>query len=334
MRAVISLLLVLLPAFPLFAIEGKLLVSGIFADSSIAGPALRFTSDDGKGNKYAFGLTGRVIDGEWVRKQSGRRSLVLGAELTPFNAHNSDRQFVNGERVHELEYDSSAYRVRGGFRFTHDARSTTDVFLVGLMENADEAPDPAVRAFWDKPFYGIDASHTFIITESERPLVSSWDGFAITGRAEVFTGEETWSRWSFSERGAKQFGKIHLRQSVTSMTGKSLDVVSRFQVGGSWDVLGDTAMYGFKYGEYRVKRAILANAGADYVLPRDWRVGVRATYLNSDVDNTYGASLNVTKIWKTFGFNFGAGKAQDRGGDTEPVLYFGLIAPLYYKPLK
>src|SRR5687767_3937400 len=190
MRAVFCSLLLLLTAFPLLAIEGKLLVSGIFADSSIVGPALRFTSDDGKGNKYAFGLTGRVIDGEWVRRQSGSRSLVLGAELTPFNAHNSDRQFVNGERVDALEYESSAYRVRGGFRFTPNPRTTTDVMLVGLIENAEEAPDPAVRAFWDEPFYGVDLSHTFNITRSERPLVSSWDGFAITARGEVYTGAE------------------------------------------------------------------------------------------------------------------------------------------------
>ena len=334
MRVLFVVLLASLTAFPLFALDGKLLVAGVFADSSIAGPALRFTNDDGKGNKWMVGLTGRVIEGEWQKPMSGTRFLVLGAELQPFNAHNSDRQFVNGERVDELEYEGSAYRVRGGLRFMPNPRSTTDVFLVGLVEDADEAPQPGVRQFWDKPYYGVDLSHTFNITRGERPLVSSWDGFAIVARVEAYTGDETWSRVSLAERGAKQFGKIHLRQSVMGMNGKSLNVVSRFQVGGGWDVLGDTAMYGFKYGEYRIARGVLANAGADYVLPRDWRIGVRASYLHSDVDKTYGASLNATKIWKTFGFNFGVGAAEERGGDSEPVVYFGLIAPLYYKPLK
>lgn len=331
MRSVRLLLLVLLFTTSVRAEEKTLLVSALFADSSIVGPALRFTTGDAETTEYALSLLGWTIDGEMVKHRSPRQAFLLSADITPVNAHSSDRIFVDGERAHELEYEASSYRVRAGLRLTPTERSTTDLRVAALMERVSDLADPRVVEFWDGPFVGLDVMHTWKVTRSESPFISSFDGVAISARAEVFTGQETWSRISVNQRAGRRFGKVHLRESVNAMTGKSLNVVNRFIVGGSWDVLGENAVYGSRFGEFRIARGVIASAGADYSLPRNWTAGVRASYLRSDVVHTHGFALNATKVRRTYGFNFGVAFPKEQGGDSEPVFYLGVIAPLYAK---
>lgn len=315
--------------------ERSLLISGIFADPSVVGPFVRYTTGDPAGTEYSATLLGWTLEGQWIKHRSPRQAFVLSADVTPVNAHSSDRIYVGGERVHELEYEASSYRIRGGLRLTPNERSTTDLLVVGLVERVDDLEDSAVTQFWDEPFVGVDLAHTYQVTSSNNPLdalVARFDGFSVTARVEAFSGRETWARVSLGQRSGAQFGKFHLRQSLLVLSGKSLNVVSRAVIGGSWDVLGEAALYGSRYAEFRVARGVLANAGADYELPRGWRVGVRGSYMNSDVDDVYGAAINASKIRKTFGFNMGVGFPLNRSGDSDPVVYLAVIAPLYANP--
>ena len=328
----VLLLAVLFPAAARLAAEEKsLLVSGVFADSSIVGPVVRFTTGDATASEYSLTLLGGTLDGQWVKHRSPRRAWLLSADVTPFNAHLSNRIYVEGERAHELEYEAASHRIRAGRRFTPNDSSTTDIQLVGLRERITEVEDAKVRDFWEGPFLGVELSHTYKRVSSENLLIASLNGFAVNARVEAFGGPETWGRVTLSERGGVQAGKVHLRQSVLIAAGKGFNVVNRTLLGGSWDVLGETAVYGHRYGEYRVARAILGSAGADYMLPRNWRAGIRGSYLKSDVDDVYGGALNVSKIWKTFGFNFGVGFPQPRNGDSKVNAYLSVIAPLYAK---
>jgi hypothetical protein len=315
-----------LAASQLGAEDRTLLVSGVFADSSIVGPVVRLTTRD-----YSLTLLGGTLEGSWVKRQSPRRGWILSADVTPFNAHLSNRIYVQGERAHELEYEAASHRIRGGLRLTPTDRSTTDIQLVGLLERITDIDDATVRSFWEGPFLGLDVSHAYQNLSNESPLIGAFNGFTAGARFEVFAGPETWSRVSIHQRSGIQLGNIHLRQSLLAMSGKNLNVVNRTLIGGSWDVLAETAMYGHRFGEYRVARGVLANAGADYVLPRNWRVGLRASYLRSDVANLYGSAINVSKVWKTFGFNAGIGKPQERNGKSDAVFYLAVIAPLYVK---
>ncbi|PYQ26532.1 MAG: hypothetical protein DMF56_24235 [Acidobacteria bacterium] len=316
----------LLAAFRLGAEDRTLLVSGVFADSSIVGPVVRFTTGES-----SLTLLGGTLEGSWVKRQSARRGWLFSADVTPFNAQLSNRIYVEGERAHELEYEAASHRIRAGFRLTPNDRITTDIQLVGLLERITDIDDARVRSFWEGPFVGLDVSHAYQHLSTESPLIGSFNGFTAGARFEVFAGPETWSRVSIHQRSGIQLGKIHLRQSLLAMSGKNLNVVNRTLIGGSWDVLGETAMYGQRFGEYRVARGALANVGADYVLPRNWRVGVRGSYLRSDVADLYGTAINVSKIWKTFGFNAGVGKPQARNGKSDAVFYVAVIAPLYAK---
>lgn len=331
MRPVRLLLVVLFLASSISAEERSLLVSGIFADSSIVGPVLRYTTGDSATTEYAISLLGWTIDAEMVKHRSPRQAFLLSADITPVNAHSSDRIYFNGERAHELEYEASSYRVRTGLRLTPTEHSTTDLRVAALVERVSDLADASVVDFWEDPFVGIDVVHTWKVMRSESPFISSFDGVAISARAEVYTGQETWSRLSVSQRAGRRFGNVHLRESVHAMTGKSLNVVNRFIVGGSWDVLGENAIYGSRFGEFRIARGVIASAGADYALPRNWTAGVRASYLRSDVVHTHGFALNATKMRPTYGFNLGVAFPKEQGGDSEPIVYLSVIAPLYAK---
>lgn len=306
--------------------EKKLLVSSAFADPSLVAPVVRLDVDRGDGTSYAVGLSGWTIDGEWTRRLTESRALRLTLDATPLNAHNSNLMYVNGTRAEELEYENASYRARGGMRFAHGARGTTDVLLVALYENVSNVPS-AVADRWDSPYAGVEVAHTYSVMNAREPLVGAFDGIEVTARGEVFSGNENWSRVMLVEQAGRNIGRFHLRQSLSIMTGSSLDVVNRFVVGGSWDALGGTAVYGTRYGELRLGRAVIASGGADVRLPRQWRVGIRGSYVGGDDDSTYGHAVNASKIWKTIGANFGVGVSEN----SDATFYAALIVPLYQK---
>jgi hypothetical protein len=156
-------------------------------------------------------------------------------------------------------------------------------------------------------------------------LISSFDGIEVTGRAELFAGEENWTRFSVIETAGRNVGRLHFRQSLAVLHGSSLDIVNRFLAGGSWDALGGTAIYGLRYAELRLERAVIVSGGADLRIAGNWRAGIRGSYVDGDDESTYGHALNVATTWRTIGANFGVGLPED--GD--PIVYAALIVPLY-----
>ncbi len=305
--------------------EQKLLVSSAFADPSLVAPVVRLEVERPNGSSYAVGLSGWTVDGEWMRRMSGTRALRFAADATPLNAHNSNLIYADGERAPELEYENASYRARGGLRFTPTARTTTDVMAVALYEAVDGLA-PQVEERWSSPYAGVDVTHTYSAVTSREPLIGAFNGLEVAARAELLAGEESWSRVSLVVRGGRDFGRLHFRQSIALLHGNGLDVVNRFLIGGSWDALGGTAIYGSRYGEFRVNRAMILNAGSDFRLPRNWRVGLRSSYARGD-ETTGGLALNATKVWKTIGANFGVGTSEQ----SEVTFYGALIVPLYKK---
>ena len=301
-----------------------LVVSGVFADSSVAAPYLQFLST-GARDETRLGISGWTVEGSWVRRLSNGRSFLLSADATPFNAHSSDYIYINGERAPELEYENASYRLRTGLRFQHDVRSRTDVQVAVLTEVLGNDVDPALAAYWDAPFAGLDVAYAWSERSNEKPLVSAWDGLEFGIRGEAYAGEETFGRITATEAAAMTRGRFHLRQSLALMSGHSLNTVSRFLAGGSWDALGTAALYGFRYAELRVEHAAVANGGVDYLLPRNWRAGVRTSCMVSDVEDVCGHALNASTTWRTVGVNFGVGFSPDR----DPAAYVAVVAPLY-----
>ena len=323
-RVLIAGLLLLLADVTNAAGGETLVVAGVFADSSVAAPYLQLRTDRGR-DEYKLGISGWTVEGSFVRELDRNRALLVSADATPLNAHSSEYIYIDGDRAKDLEYENASYRLRGGLRFAHGQRSHTDVQLAALVEQLGEEVDPDLAAFWDDPHAGLDIAYAYSHRTNESPLVSAWDGLELGLRGEVYSGQETWSRIQATEAAAKTRGRLHFRQSVSLMAGDSLNTVNRFLPGGSWDALGASALYGFRYAEYRVDRALIASGGIDYLLPRNWRVGLRASCMRSNVENRCGHALNASTTWKTVGVNIGAGFAPDR----DPILYAAVVAPLY-----
>lgn len=305
----------------------SLLVSGALSDPSIAAPLLHWKVTGDDGGSWRLGLTGWTMDGGWAKPVGAGRMIVLSAEATPIHAHNSNRMYQDGKRVGSMEYENGAYRVGVGIRFVQSESATAGASLVALYERIGGIDDPEVVAYWKRPYSGFELTHSFSRTTARSPLIAAFDGIETDVRVEQLFGRKSWTRVHISGTAARTFGRVHLRQSLTAMSGRSLNVVNRFLAGGSWDALGGDAVYGSRYGEYRVGRAAIASGGADWLLPRHWRVGVRGSLMRSDVANTYGHAINASTTWRTFGFNFGVGKPQ--GGSA--VAYASIVAPLYRK---
>ena len=323
-RTLVAALLILLSDITPAAAGETIVVAGAFVDSSVAAPYLQLRTERGR-DEYRFGISGWTIEGSWVRKLSPSRALLFSADATPFNAHSSEYIYVDGERASNLEYENASYRIKGGLRLTHDARSHTDVQLVALSEQLGEEVDPSLARQWNEPYAGVDVAYAYSHRTNENPLVSAWDGLELGLRGEAYSGQETWSRFTATEAAARTRGRLHFRQSITLMAGDSLTIVNRFLVGGSWDALGPTALYGLRYAEYRVDRALVASGGIDYLLPRHWRVGLRASCMRSNVENLCGQAINASTTWKTVGVNMGVGLSPDH----DPTLYVAVVAPLY-----
>ncbi len=311
--------------------DSKLLVSSLLVDSSIAAPVVQFRVDNSDGDGYVLSLSGWTLGGELRRRRSPSSSWLLSADLTPLHAHSSNRIYVDGRRAKDLEYDDASYRVKHGLRFSSTPHSVTDLQIVILKESIGGLSDPDLLAFWKRPYAGVEIAHTRSYRTSSHPLVAASEGIEVTARGEAFVGEKIWSRFSIAESGGRQSGRLHLRQAVTVMTGRRLNRVSRFLVGGSWDTLGPGGFYGSRYAEYRVQRGVSASVGGDWSIVGNWRAGLRASYLNGDAVNAFGTALNASTTWKTIGVNLGIGSARQEHGRRHATFYAAIVAPLYQK---
>lgn len=307
-----------------------LVVSSVYADSSVIAPVAWYRHDDGQGRSHRIGLSGWTIEAESLRKRSERISLLFSADATPMNAHNSNRTFEYGERTEHLDYEHASYRARGGVRIRLNEDSHFDVLAVGLYESVSDLPQ-FVLARWDRPYAGIEVAHTYRAVREEQPLIAQIDGLELTTRAEAFTGEDDWTRVTFEQNWGNTIGRVHLRQGSSAVFGDGLDWVNSPLIGGSWDALGGRAVYGLRHGEIRDTAALSGNFGADVRIGSAFWIGGRASALIGE-DLIHGFALNVSGTWRTFGFNGGIARAEAWGDrDTSPEVYAAVIVPLHRK---
>jgi hypothetical protein len=305
----------------------SLLVSSVFADSSVVAPVAWYRHGDPNGSAYRIGVSGWTIEGQWTRRRSPAHSLLFAAELTPMNAHNSNRVYQNGKRREELDYDNASYRVGGGVRLHHGDHTHVDILLVGLYESVSGLPAKVVER-WEKPYAGLDVNYTFRNVRDARPLISQIDGIELSIRGEGFHGEDNWARIAFSQQWGNTLGRFHLRQGSAAVFGTADDFVNKSLIGGSWDALGGNAVYGLRQGELRAAHALMGNFGADLRVAGTWYVGGRTSILVGQ-NLIQGYALNVSGSWRTVGFSGGVALAESTGTrTTEPQVYAALIVPL------
>ena len=293
MRSSVALALLLLLASAVNA-DTRLFTGTVLVEPGLAAPSLALRNIGADDGMWEFRIDGWTASASVERPAERRRVFLASITATPYSAHSSRRMYADGERERALEFDSASYTIRGGMRIRGGEHATTELAaLAGRDVIGDDAP-PALRERWDAPYAGLVASQRYARVTARDPFDGRIHGFELGAWAEVYSGKRTWSRLTLTESAGRPIGRVHLRQSAAMLAGSNLDTVSAFLVGGSWDLLGPTAVYGRHYAEYRIERGIVANAGSDYTLTPRWGIGVRGSALRAPSITEYGAAVQTT----------------------------------------
>ena len=289
------------------------LVGGIQYESpSLIAPVAVLSARRGDATEWRAGVAGWTASGSWMRTLSPSRALWAGVEVTPMNAHSSNKLYVDGVEDPALAYRNATMQIGGGLRLTPSSRWTTEVRGVVLQEKVSDLPEQ-VGEFWRSPFVGLDIAQRYDRLSAEDVIRSRFEGIRVAARAQVYGGTSSWSRGTVSLGVGRRAGRVFLRANGSAFRGNSLNTVSAFLTGGSWDAAGPMALYGYSHGAFRVERAVLANGGADVRLWGNTEVGVRAAWLASPGETHRGTALSVSTLLSGIGISAAVAVPEDDG---------------------
>jgi hypothetical protein len=298
----------------------KVLTAAVLYESGLAAPSIDLRSVAADGSLWRGGINGWSLSLGRERPLDHDRRIILEVTATPYDAHSSKRIYRDGVRRRDLEFDDAALIARAALRFRQSEHASIEPgVVVGKEIIGNDAP-AVLRDAWRSPYAGISVIQRVRFVTAEDPFTNRIDGIVAAATGEAYHGNRTWTRAIVTENGGASFGRIHLRQSIAAFRGSSLDTVSAFLIGGSWDLLGATAVYGRRYAEFRVTRGINANAGADFAITRSFDLGLRASAFRSGSTHTTGTMLQATKRLGGYRLTAGAGRSQHR---TTVVATFG-----------
>ncbi len=304
-----------------------------YESSPLVAPVVLVLLPSEDGSSITYGIFGWTLHAGRSAAINTAKYLKFSAELTPLNSHSSNTIYRNGKANNTLEYENATIEVRGGLTYLQDAHWSADITAIGLYERVTGLNDKHVTDFWKNPFFGIEFCQHYRNFVSDEPLRSRQDGLRWSVRFQLFTGTSTWWRADASVGAGKKLGPVFFRGNISSMAGNSLNIVNRFLIGGSWDILGPTVFYGHPYAEFRLDDATVASGGADIPLMNVVELGVRAVYMNSSEKKGFGEYVALKKNWNGIVFTAGVSIGQDSRWNNEsnsPMLFGGINAALFH----
>jgi hypothetical protein len=290
----------------------KVLTAAVLYESGLAAPSIELRSVAADGSLWRAGINGWSVALGRERLLNHDRRLILDVTATPYDAHSSRRIYRDGVRRRDLEFDDAAITARGALRFRESEHASVEPGVVIGKEIIGNNAPAALRDAWRSPYAGISVIQRIRFITAEDPFTNRIDGIDVTATGEAYRGNRTWTRAIVTENGGASFGRIHLRQSIAAFRGSGLDMVSAFLIGGSWDLLGSTAVYGRRYAEFRVTRGLNANGGADVAITRSFDLGLRVSAFRSGSTHTTGTMLQATQRVGGLRLTVGAGRSQHR----------------------
>jgi hypothetical protein len=290
----------------------RVLTAAVLYESGLAAPSIELRSVAADGSLWRGGINGWSLSLGRERLLNHDRRLILEVTATPYDAHSSRRIYRDGVRRRNLEFDDAAITARGAVRFRESEHASVEPGVVVGKEIIGNNAPTALRDAWRSPYAGISVIQRIRFITAEDPFTNRIDGIVVTATAEAYHGNRSWTRAIVTENGGASFGRMHLRQSLAAYRGSHLDSVSAFLIGGSWDLLGPTAVYGRRYAEFRVNRGINANGGADFAITRSLDLGLRVSAFRSGSTHTNGTMLQATQRVGGLRLTAGAGRSQHR----------------------
>ncbi|HEX3579974.1 MAG TPA: hypothetical protein VHY33_15535 [Thermoanaerobaculia bacterium] len=298
----------------------RVLTAAVLYESGLAAPSIDYRSVASDGSLWRGGINGWSLSLGRERLVSHDRRLILDVTATPYDAHSSKRIYRDGVRRRDLEFNDAAVSARAALRFRQSEHASIEPGVVIGKEIIGHDAPAVLRDAWRSPYAGISVIQRIRFITAEDPFTNRIDGIDAAATGEAYHGNRTWTRAMVTENGGASFGRMHLRQSLAAYRGSSLDTVSAFLIGGSWDLLGATAVYGRRYAEFRVARGINANAGADFTITRSFDLGFRVSAFRSGSTHTTGTMLQATQRLGGYRLTAGADRSQHR---TTVVATFG-----------
>jgi hypothetical protein len=266
-------------------------------------PALDSTPSGRSALAWSIGLRGSTLTVDSVKSLSPRLGILFGGSLTPFSANGSSRIYKNGRHEPDLSFTDRSYQVETGVRVQPTPAWRTDIQLRALKESVGGIDNHS----WSHPYGGIEVAQSYRRVISEDLLQSRFDGLKAAAAAERFFGSNAWWRGQVMAGGGKRIGNLFVRGQAFAFGGRDLNAVSRFLVGGSWDVGEGLPLYGFHYAQFRVDRGVVLNGGVDLRLKGAWEVGIRGGYLDSRHKRARGTAIRLGTIWNGVAWHVGAG---------------------------
>lgn len=276
---------------------------------------------------WTLGLVGSTATIAGTHSLSPGRSLLLQAEVTPFNANASHYLYRDGVRDDSLSFRDASATVSAGYRFAGEHRYA-DLRVIGRYESVGELPDSVLRR-WRYPFLGVGARIGVESVASDDVFRARWDGVKASADGTAFFGSQAWWRLILAVGAGKRVGAVFARANAALFLSGNTDVVSRYLVGGSWDVPEGLPLYGHRYAEFRVDRGMLFGGGADVSLVRNLDLGFRVGHLESPSHVSDGAAVRLATVWNGLTFHLGAGgslRGVLRGPWTDTVVFGGVTA--------
>ena len=290
-------------------------------------PVLLVVSTDDEGNEWSLGLTGWTLSGERKTAIDSSRKRQLFARVTPINAQSGQFVYRDGQRDPAAEFSASSVELGGGLEAAHRSRWTGAYRVLAVYSPVDDL-DPELVAYWKRPFAGVEIAQTYTRVTADELFGSRWEGVKVGGTAQLLTGTRTWSRMQARVGAGKRIGPLMLSGRGAAFTGRSLNTVSDFVIGGSWDLAPPDLFVGYRYAEFRLDRAATVGGAVDLRVRGAWEVGVRGSYLKGKAIEEYGAALQMTTVWRGAVFNAGVAvpKASLARRNTDRIVVFATLS--------
>ncbi len=285
-----------------------------YESTQLVVPAVAVRSTDDRGHEWNAWLTGWTIGADWSVARTPRRRWRVEARITPVNAHSSNYIYVDGRRDPAAAFSAASIEGAAGVEVAHSAHWTGRYRGIFLHDRVRGAPAAGIRAFWNRPFAGAETVHSYSRVRSETRFGSRWEGLKAEASAQVYTGAHTWSRLRASAGAGRRDGPLFLSGRAAAVSGRSLNTVNAFLLGGSWDLAVPDLLAGYRYAEFRVTRAGTVAAGADLRIHGPWEIGVRGTLLKAPGLVRRGAALQMMTVWKGAVVDVGIARPDTSGG--------------------
>ena len=241
-------------------------------------PVFRVVTTDGDRNEWSLGVAGWTLSAELKTTINPGRARQLFARVTPVNAGGGRYIYHNGQRAPAAEFNASSAELGGGIALRHREGWTGD-YRVLAFYNAVRDLDPELEEFWKLPFAGVEIAQSYVRVTSDELFGSRWEGVKAEATARLMTGSSNWSRMQAQMGVGKRAGRLMLSGRAAAFGGRSLNTVSTFVIGGSWDLAVPELLVGYRYGEVRLDRAATLGGALDLRLRGPWEIGVRGAYL-------------------------------------------------------